>query len=132
MTDERESRIELGYVGKDMSIKCPYDIKYTNDLKYLCKTEGVACKDRVRTGIKDKWFNNSDNPNKDKKRFSLYDSTTGGVFTVSITNLTKEDAGIYWCGVHVSFQENSPLSVDNITEVILNVKNGNSSILLRL
>ena len=129
LTDERESRIELGSVGQDISIKCPYDIKYTNELKYLCKNEGVACKDRVRTEIKDKWVNS---PYKDKKRFSLYDNTTGGVFIVSITNLTKEDAGIYWCGVHVSFQKNSSLSVDNITEVILNVKNGNGSTLLLL
>ncbi|XP_031418015.1 CMRF35-like molecule 8 [Clupea harengus] len=74
--------------------------------------------------IKDKWVNS---PYKDKKRFSLYDNTTGGVFIVSITNLTKEDAGIYWCGVHVSFQKNSPLSVDKITEVILNVKNADQS-----
>ena len=76
------------------------------------------------------------NDNMDKgqmgQRFSLYDNTTAGVFMVSITNLTEKDAGIYWCGVHVSFQKNSPLSVDNITEVILNVKNGNGSILLRL
>ena len=59
LTDERESRIELGSVGQDISIKCPYDIKYTNELKYLCKNEGVACKDRILIWIKDKWVKDS-------------------------------------------------------------------------
>ncbi|XP_041961106.1 CMRF35-like molecule 8 [Alosa sapidissima] len=122
-TESRIPPVYEGYTGKNISIMCPYDLgKYGNVMKYFCKNEAVACTDRIRTGIKDQWIE----PQKDsrgKDRFYLYDNTTGGFFMVNITNLTTEDAGTYWCGVHVSFQ-NSPLSVDNLTEVILNVKNG--------
>ncbi|XP_041961125.1 polymeric immunoglobulin receptor-like isoform X2 [Alosa sapidissima] len=123
-TESRKPPVYEGYTGENISIKCPYDLgKYRDDMKYICKNEAVACTDRVRTGKKDQWFN----PGKEsrgKVRFYLYDNTTGGFFMVNITNLTTEDAGTYWCGVHISFQQNSPLSVDNLTEVILNVKNG--------
>ncbi|XP_062388711.1 polymeric immunoglobulin receptor-like [Sardina pilchardus] len=122
-TESRKPPVYEGYTGKNISIKCHYDLrKYRNDTKYMCKNEAVACTDRIRRGIKDTWVN-ADN-SKGKDRFSLYDNTTGGFFMVNITNLTTEDAGTYWCGVHVSFQLNSPLSVDNLTELILNVNNG--------
>ncbi|XP_076142529.1 uncharacterized protein LOC143124699 [Alosa pseudoharengus] len=123
-TESRKPPVYEGYTGENISIMCPYDLgKYGNVMKYFCKNEAVACTDRVRTEKKDQWFN----PGKEsrgKNRFYFYDNTTGGFFMVNITNLTTEDAGTYWCGVHVSFQQNSPLSVDNLTEVILNVKNG--------
>ncbi|XP_036392123.1 uncharacterized protein LOC118782723 [Megalops cyprinoides] len=34
-----------------------------------------------------------------KGRFSLYDDRTARVFAVTITGLTLEDAGTYWCGI---------------------------------
>ncbi len=40
----------------------------------------------------------SGSPAEDE-RFSLTDDTTARVFTVSITDLRTEDAGLYWCAV---------------------------------
>ncbi|XP_076141170.1 CMRF35-like molecule 6 isoform X2 [Alosa pseudoharengus] len=48
-------------------------------------------------------------------RFSLHDDTTAGVFTVTITGLTAEDSGQYWCAI-----KRVPKK-DVYTEVELNV-----------
>ncbi|XP_053333575.1 uncharacterized protein LOC128506983 [Clarias gariepinus] len=38
-------------------------------------------------------------------RFSLYDDTTAKVFTVTITDLTPEDEGTYWCAIEKSWSD---------------------------
>ncbi|XP_063065769.1 uncharacterized protein LOC134457721 [Engraulis encrasicolus] len=45
----------------------------------------------VKTALKDQWVNEG--------RFSIFDDTSGGLFTVIFRELTTEDSGKYICGV---------------------------------
>ncbi|XP_070596074.1 CMRF35-like molecule 1 isoform X2 [Erythrolamprus reginae] len=79
-------------VGETLYAKCQYSKGYHNYVKYWCKgsnwgtcklvvmTDGKEEEERVdRTVIKDNW--------------------TQAEFTVRMENITKEDAGIYWCAI---------------------------------
>ncbi|XP_041961239.1 CMRF35-like molecule 1 isoform X1 [Alosa sapidissima] len=107
-----ESVIQVtGYVGKSAVIRCPYDRGYEEYSKYLCRG---SC----RLGGKDKKVETKAGQTKAiNGRFSLHDDTTAGVFTVTITGLTAEDSGQYWCGVKTGVGR-----YDVFTEVELNVK----------
>uniref|UniRef100_A0A9J8C9G8 Immunoglobulin domain-containing protein n=1 Tax=Cyprinus carpio carpio TaxID=630221 RepID=A0A9J8C9G8_CYPCA len=76
--------------GGKVEIRCPYEAKYEEHKKYLCRGE---CP-RV---FKDKPVE-SESAAKDE-RFSLTDNKTAHIFTVTITDLRTEDKGQYWCGV---------------------------------
>ncbi|KAF5893531.1 CMRF35-like molecule 1 isoform X1, partial [Clarias magur] len=79
-----------GYRRQKVHIKCPYTSGYENYTKYFCRGK---CSNLV-------WSNDvpvqSGSPAKDS-RFSLHDDTTAKVFTVTITDLRREDEGTYWC-----------------------------------
>ncbi|KAG5278155.1 hypothetical protein AALO_G00095790, partial [Alosa alosa] len=82
----------IGYKGKSVSITCKYHRKETGrdeNRKYFCK--GPSPSECLNTGVKVQ----TDMTVED--RFSLRDEPTSGVFTVTITDLRAEDAGIYWC-----------------------------------
>ncbi|XP_076142460.1 uncharacterized protein LOC143124657 [Alosa pseudoharengus] len=82
----------IGYEGKSVSITCKYHRKETRtdeNRKYFCK--GPSPSECLNTGVKVQ----TDMTVED--RFSLRDEPTSGVFTVTITDLRAEDAGIYWC-----------------------------------
>ncbi|XP_076135424.1 polymeric immunoglobulin receptor-like [Alosa pseudoharengus] len=109
-----ESMIKVtGYVGKSAEIRCPYDRGYEGHSKYLCRGKCIwGSKDiPIRT--------EADQTKAINGRFSLHDDTTAGVFTVTITGLSAEDSGQYWCGVTTGFGR-----YDVFTEVKLNVKKG--------
>ncbi|XP_038820182.1 CMRF35-like molecule 5 [Salvelinus namaycush] len=89
-----------GYEGGKAEIRCPYREEWRSHQKYLCK--GVCTvfnKDKV---IKTEAGENS----ASKWRYSLKDNREESVFIVTITNLTLNDAGRYWCGEDKWGQDN--------------------------
>ncbi|XP_062395765.1 CMRF35-like molecule 8 isoform X2 [Sardina pilchardus] len=87
-----------GYIGESAVIRCPYDKAYVGYSKYLCRG---SC---PRIGGKDIPIRSGKGQTKAiNGRFFLHDDPTAGVFTVTITGLTAEDSGQYWCGVKTGF-----------------------------
>ncbi|KAL1281420.1 hypothetical protein QQF64_000223 [Cirrhinus molitorella] len=82
-----------------VEICCPYQSKYKEHKKYLCRGE-------CQRLYKDKVVE-SGSAAKDE-RFSLTDNKTAHVFTVTITDLRIEDRGQYWCGIETGFKWASP------------------------
>uniref|UniRef100_A0A8C1UEV8 Immunoglobulin V-set domain-containing protein n=1 Tax=Cyprinus carpio TaxID=7962 RepID=A0A8C1UEV8_CYPCA len=79
--------------GESAEIICPYDSIYKSKPKSLCKGK---CSTRDRNPL-------SETVREEKEtktgRLTLNDNITAGVFTGTITGLTAEDAGKYWCTV---------------------------------
>ena len=82
-----------GYEGGEVQIICPYLPEDSGKTKLLCKDE---CKGNNRPLIKTQ----GGQTQAARGRFSLHDSPTAGVFTVTITGLEAEDSGNYWCGTY--------------------------------
>ncbi|KAL2086326.1 hypothetical protein ACEWY4_017385 [Coilia grayii] len=97
-----------------VTVKCKYQDVDKDKSKYVCKNEVDGCKRKIRTGRKDQWWNS--------RKFSLYDNTTGRFFLVSISNLTKEDAGIYWCAVDEPFYNGCQVTVEKFEVIQLDVQ----------
>ncbi|XP_050957594.1 polymeric immunoglobulin receptor-like [Labeo rohita] len=79
--------------GESAEIICPYDSIYKSKSKSLCKGK---CSTRDRNTL-----NETVREEKETKtdRLTLNDDVTASVFTGTITGLTAEDAGKYWCAV---------------------------------
>ncbi len=77
--------------GDSAEIRCPYDEKYSTEIKLLCK--GKCFTQDAQNIIQ------SDEDHVKKRNISLKDDTKLNVFTVTITDLRAEDAGKYWCSV---------------------------------
>ncbi|XP_067296687.1 polymeric immunoglobulin receptor-like [Pseudorasbora parva] len=79
--------------GESAEIFCPYDSIYKSKSKSLCKGK---CSTRDRNTL-------SETVREEKEtktdRLTLNDDATASVFTGTITGLTAEDAGKYWCAV---------------------------------
>ncbi|XP_052319420.1 CMRF35-like molecule 5 [Oncorhynchus keta] len=89
-----------GYEGGKAEIRCPYKEEWRSHQKYLCKGDcPVFNKDKV---IKTEAGVNS----ASNGRYSMKDNREESVFIVTITNLTLNDAGRYWCGVDTWGQDN--------------------------
>ncbi|KAL1005442.1 hypothetical protein UPYG_G00059200 [Umbra pygmaea] len=98
-----------GYSEGNVIIYCHYDKEQRSNKKYYCKGENsLSCEDSIRTGIKNTWYHSG--------RFSLYDDTEVNYFMVVIRQLTRQDEGIYWCGVDIA------VKADSYTKVELKVK----------
>lgn len=76
--------------GEHLKISCDYESDLKNHVKFICKASDPSLCET--SGIKVSSETNSNG------RFSLRDEESAGVFTVTITDLTVEDSGIYWCG----------------------------------
>ncbi|CAM4451424.1 unnamed protein product [Leuciscus chuanchicus] len=79
--------------GESAEIFCPYDSIYKSKSKSLCKGK---CSTRDRNTL-----NETVREEKETKtdRLTLNYDVTASVFTGTITGLTAEDAGKYWCAV---------------------------------
>ncbi|XP_050959720.1 polymeric immunoglobulin receptor-like isoform X2 [Labeo rohita] len=79
--------------GESAEIICPYDSINKSKSKSLCKGK---CSTRDRNTL-----NETVREEKETKtdRLTLNDDVTASVFTGTITGLTAEDAGKYWCAV---------------------------------
>ncbi|XP_072513886.1 CMRF35-like molecule 5 [Salminus brasiliensis] len=100
-----------GLKGHSVQIKCPYNSRYANSKKYLCRGECLP------TGTRDIPVHSGSAAGD--QRFSLEDDTTAKVFTITITNLRTEDGGKYWC-----VAERLYLFAPAYTEVLLQVNTG--------
>ncbi|KAL1281378.1 hypothetical protein QQF64_000181 [Cirrhinus molitorella] len=83
----------VSHEGESAEIICPYDSIYKSKPKSLCKGK---CSTRDRNTL-------SETVREEKEtktdRLTLNDNVTASVFTGTITGLTAEDAGKYWCAV---------------------------------
>ncbi|KAL7852000.1 hypothetical protein SRHO_G00177850 [Serrasalmus rhombeus] len=77
---------QAGYIGETLTISCEHPPTLRASLKHFCKEdENLICQDIRAAG-----------------KYSLSDHSQPGLFTVTISNLTLSDAGVYWCGVETS------------------------------
>lgn len=79
-----------GVKGKELSVKCHYDRDLINNNTFFCKGDDLSFCETSGVKVSKEKITNG--------RFSLIDDRYERVFTVTITNLTEEDSGIYWCG----------------------------------
>ncbi|XP_045569575.1 putative uncharacterized protein DDB_G0290521 isoform X2 [Salmo salar] len=97
-----------GYEGGKAEIRCPYREEWRSHHKYLCKGDcSLYYKDKV---IKTEAGVNSTS----RGRYSLKDIREESVFLVTITDLTLDDAGRYWCG-----EETAKWKPDHYVEINL-------------
>lgn len=95
------------YETGSVSFNCPYEPADQNSLKYICRgNQPSTCLQQAAITSE----------NQRIGRLRLTDDKRLKQFTVNITNLTKEDSGLYLCGV----QRNSGL--DAFSAVELEVK----------
>nr|XP_020493043.2 CMRF35-like molecule 3 [Labrus bergylta] len=79
--------VVTGVYGGSVTVSCQYDQKLRNYTKYWCK--GLVyehCEIVVKTP-----------KNRYSERSSITDDKEAGVFTVTMTSLSKSDEGMYWC-----------------------------------
>ncbi|XP_067296674.1 polymeric immunoglobulin receptor-like isoform X2 [Pseudorasbora parva] len=85
----------VGREGGSSEIRCPYDKKHSTQVKHLCK--GKCFNPDAKKIIQ------SDEAHVKKTRISVKDETELNLFTVTLSDLRAEDAGIYWCAVRDEF-----------------------------
>ncbi|XP_076400130.1 polymeric immunoglobulin receptor-like [Peromyscus maniculatus bairdii] len=113
-----------GTVGESLSVRCQYEEKYKTNNKYWCRVSLLpSCKEIVRTRASKEAGNG---------RVSIRDHPATLTFTVTLENLTLEDAGTYKCAVDVpfingSFWETDPsFMIDDSFKVVVSVVPGSS------
>nr|XP_048308027.1 CMRF-35-like molecule 4 [Myodes glareolus] len=79
-----------GTVGESLSVRCQYEEKYKSNAKYWCRDLLQRCKVIVQTRGSKEARNG---------RVSIRDHPATRTFTVTLENLTREDAGTYKCVV---------------------------------
>ncbi|XP_072566717.1 uncharacterized protein [Paramormyrops kingsleyae] len=81
--------------GESLTIPCFYDQKYKDHVKYWCRGQlWNSCTIMTRT----------DSPQSSSK-VSITDNPAQLVFHVTMRNLEKSDADIYWCAVEIDGQK---------------------------
>ncbi|CAO2646000.1 CMRF35-like molecule 8, partial [Lemmus lemmus] len=101
-----------GAVGESLSVRCQYDEKYKSNNKYWCRgTSLLRCKDIVKTRGSEEARNG---------RVSIRDHPANLTFTVTMENLTREDAGTYRCGVDIPLIDRS-FGIDDSFKVVVSV-----------
>ncbi|XP_073764466.1 uncharacterized protein si:ch211-114l13.12 isoform X2 [Danio rerio] len=103
-----EMKTFTGHEGGKVEIRCPYNAKYEEMEKYLCRGE---------CPIYDKDIPVESGSEPVDKRFSLTDNRTAHIFTITITDLRTDDQGKYWCAVKTGIG-----SFDKYTEIYLEIK----------
>ncbi|KAM6163525.1 polymeric immunoglobulin receptor-like [Rhynchocyon petersi] len=88
-------RVVMGTEGGPLSVQCRYAEKYKDNDKYWCREPSVRpCDKIVRTSKSER--------EKQRGRVSIRDDPAQLSFTVTMTHLTAEDEGVYWCGIFVT------------------------------
>ncbi|OBS69374.1 hypothetical protein A6R68_02085, partial [Neotoma lepida] len=92
-----------GTVGESLSVQCQYEEKYKTNDKYWCRVSLLPpCKVIVKTRGSKEARNG---------RVSIRDHPANFTFTVTLENLTLEDAGTYKCAVDIPLFDDS-LGID--------------------
>nr|A2A7V7.1 RecName: Full=CMRF35-like molecule 6; Short=CLM-6; AltName: Full=CD300 antigen-like family member C; AltName: CD_antigen=CD300c; Flags: Precursor [Mus musculus] len=98
-----------GTVGESLSVSCQYEKKLKTKKKIWCKWKSnVLCKDIVKTSASEEARNG---------RVSIRDHPDNLTFTVTLENLTLEDAGTYMCMVDIGFFYDAYLQIDKSFKV---------------
>ncbi|XP_047401449.1 CMRF35-like molecule 9 isoform X3 [Sciurus carolinensis] len=96
-----------GFEGDTVSLKCTYGEEQRKLKKYWCKETGIfisRCSSTIYSG--------KDGQEITKDRVSIRDSPQELAFTVTLRDLTLQDAGKYWCGAYrLGVDETSPVSL---------------------
>ncbi|KAK5913169.1 hypothetical protein CesoFtcFv8_002978 [Champsocephalus esox] len=79
---------QTAYRTAKTSITCDEGNKEDSRFKFFCKVNGPICEDILSTKSAETESNGT---------FSLTETESG--FTVSISNVSTQHAGVYWCGV---------------------------------
>lgn len=85
-----------GYVGGSLRVQCQYAQSYKGYTKYWCRgPHDKGCKSIVET----------DGSEREKKngRVSIRDHAGNSTITVTMENLSEDDAGSYWCKIQTVF-----------------------------
>ncbi|CAM4455187.1 unnamed protein product [Leuciscus chuanchicus] len=85
----------VGREGDSSEIKCPYDENHSTEIKHLCKGKCFT-KDAKK-------IIQSDEAHVNNPKISVKNETELNLFTVTLSDLRAEDAGIYWCAVKEAF-----------------------------
>ncbi|XP_042529932.1 CMRF35-like molecule 6 [Dipodomys spectabilis] len=88
-----------GTQGGSLSLQFWYEEKYKTYNKYWCRSSRVLrrCENTVETKDSEREVS--------RGRMSISDHPENLTFTVTLKNLSLEDTGSYWCGIHIPWQE---------------------------
>ncbi|XP_003495758.1 CMRF-35-like molecule 4 [Cricetulus griseus] len=108
-----------GTVGESLRVQCQYEEKHKAYSKYWCRVSRLrSCQNTVKTRASKEARNG---------RVSIRDDPATLTFTVTLDNLTLEDADTYMCGVDIPFINGSwweitpSLGIDSYSKVVVSV-----------
>ncbi|XP_060897868.1 polymeric immunoglobulin receptor-like [Labrus mixtus] len=94
------------YKTAKTTITCEYPDKYRSNVKFFCKDSGFICEDILST----------ESPLRSNGMFSLNKTRRG--FNVSISNVSTQHLGDYWCGL----KSEDGISRAGLKQIHLNVE----------
>ncbi|XP_031667465.1 CMRF35-like molecule 7 isoform X2 [Oncorhynchus kisutch] len=92
-----KSVTETAFLEGEANIRCNYPEDHEDDIKYFCKESND-----FKTCV---YMVAAHQTSAEAGRFSLSDNRTERFSTVTISDLTEDDTGTYWCGVETSRTE---------------------------
>ncbi|XP_064871452.1 polymeric immunoglobulin receptor-like isoform X2 [Oncorhynchus nerka] len=104
-----KSVTETAFLGGEATIRCNYPEDHEDNIKYFCKVDSESdCENKI-----------SDTYHEKPRRYSLSKRRRERFSTVTISDLTEDDTGTYWCGLETSRTEQRYITL--ITQVKLRV-----------
>lgn len=85
---------ETGRERASLTVECRYKQRWQNYVKYWCRGPWKTCSTLVSTTASELEVK--------KDRVSIKDDQKRCVFTVTMEELRRDDADIYWCGIQKS------------------------------
>ncbi|XP_023569661.1 CMRF35-like molecule 1 isoform X2 [Octodon degus] len=81
-----------GHEGGSLTVHCHYSSKWKTKPKWWCRgAKWLSCKELIKTKGSEK--------EEKKRRLSIRDNHKNFTFSVTVNDLTRNDAGSYWCGI---------------------------------
>nr|XP_011718030.1 CMRF35-like molecule 8 isoform X2 [Macaca nemestrina] len=93
-----------GPVGGSLSVQCWYEEKHKTLNKYWCRQRWLLPCDKI--------VDTKGSAEEMNGRVSIRDCPANLSFTVTLKNLTEEDAGTYWCGVDTPWHKDPIVQVE--------------------